>query len=88
MLPDEKVSELCMTEPHDKCLPDAVESKLRQVYVQNKCSVPISDNALGWDTLLSTHRHSHLRHLDLQIHKLQQNLHRKINKISGNRGSI
>lgn len=28
MLPDEKVSELCMMEPHDKCLPDAIESKL------------------------------------------------------------
>ena len=36
--------------------------------------------------LPNTH-HNRLRLLDLQIHKLQENLHRKVDKTSGIRGS-
>lgn len=58
-----------------------------KVHFQNQCSVLIPGNALIWDTLPNTHNHSHLRLLEIQIHKLQI-LHRKVGKTSQIRGSM
>lgn len=87
MHPDETVSEV------HHGMTWQVYSRVHQKQVTRrrifKTSVQFpSDNALGWDTLPNTHKHNHLRLLDLQIHKLQYNLRRKINKTSGNWVSV